>query len=151
MASRELPRGGFEIRQDLEVTGDVNTVFAFLTDPTKFAVVDAALVDVHPTTPMALGSAGRMTHRRGGMTARTTWSVTAFDPPNALTVEIHGTGYAMTESAELEATSAGTRIRFVDRVWPTSMAGRVLVALSRRIMERDLRARADRLAAALPG
>jgi hypothetical protein len=112
-------------------------------------VVDHALVSVEPMTPMALGSAGRMIHRRGGMTARTTWTVTAFDAPRALTVAINGPGYAMTESATLEATPTGTRIRFVDRVWPTSLPGRVLVALSGGIMRRDLEARSDRFTAAL--
>ena len=149
MRGSGLPRGGFAIRRELEVPGDVKTVFAFLTDPTKFAVVDAALVSVDPTTPLALCSSGRMTHRRGGMTARTTWSVTAFEPPNGLTVEIHGSGYAMTESAELQATPTGTRLRFVDRVWPTSLPGRLLVALSGGIMRRDLAVRTTRLAAAL--
>jgi hypothetical protein len=37
----------------------------------------------------------------------------------------------------------------VDRVWPTSVAGRVLVALSGGIMRRDLRARSARLKALL--
>jgi hypothetical protein len=146
-----MPRGGFEIERELDLGRDVSTVFDFLTDATKFATVDRALVDVEPTTPMALGTSGRMTHRRGGMTARTTWTVTAFEPPRALTVEIHGSGYAMTESAALTATQTGTRIRFVDRVWPTSVPGRLLVALSRGIMERDLRDRSERLVGALRG
>lgn len=149
MASRDVPPGGFEIERDLEIDRDLATVFDFLTDPAKFGVVDHALVEVEPMTPMALGAAGRMTHRRGGMTARTTWSVTAFEPPRAVTVAIVGSGYAMTESAELEATPGGTRIRFVDRVWPTSRPGRLLVALSGGIMRRDLKARSERLAAAL--
>jgi hypothetical protein len=64
-------------------------------------------------------------------------------------VRIDGMGYAMTEEAELEASDAGTRARFVDRVWPTSLPGRVMVAFSGGIMRRDLRARADRLKAIL--
>ena len=149
MAGRDLPRGGFEIERRLEVTLVPGTVFDFLTDPTKFAVVDRALVEVEPTTPMALGTTGRMVHRRGGLTARTTWSVTAFEPPRGVSVAIRGMGYAMTESAALEATEQGTRITFIDRVWPTSLPGRLLVALSRGIMERDLRDRSGRLAGAL--
>ena len=144
-----LPRGAFEIVRELEIGSDRETAFDFLTDPVKFKVVDLALVKVEPTTPMVLGTIGRMQHRRGGMTARTTWSVIALEPPRSVTVEIHGSGYAMTESAELETVPSGTRIRFVDRVWPTSLAGRLIVALSREIMERDLRDRAGRLAAAL--
>lgn len=151
MAGRDVPSGGFVIERDVEIARDVAAVFGFLTDPTKFGVVDHALVSVEPMTPMALGAGGRMTHRRGGMTARTTWAVTAFDPPRALTVEIRGSGYVMTEAAVLVPASDGTRIRFVDRIWPTSSMGRILVALSRGIMERDLRARATRLVAALSG
>lgn len=147
MARPDLPRGGFEIQRELEIQRDVVAVFDVLTDPAKFAVVDHALVAVEPMTPLALGTTGRMTHRRGGMTARTTWTVIEFEPPAAVTVGIQGSGYGMTESATLEATPAGTRISFVDRVWPTSLPGRVLVALSRGIMERDLRARSERLAA----
>jgi len=149
MESTGLPPGGFEIKRTLEINRDMATVFGFLTDPAKFGVVDHALVSVEPMTPMALGTAGRMTHRRGGMTARTTWRVTAFEPPRALTVAIVGSGYEMTESAELEAVPGGTSIRFVDRVWPTSLPGRLLVALSGGIMRRDLKARSERLVAAL--
>jgi hypothetical protein len=145
MAGPDVPPRGFEIQRDLEIGRDVATVFAFLTDPTKFRTIDHALVEVEPTTPMALGMSGRMTHRRGGMTARTTWSVTRFEPPTELVVEIRGSGYAMTESAELTAMPERTRIRFVDRVWPTSLPGRLLVALSGGIMRRDLEARANRL------
>lgn len=149
--SPDVPPGGFEIERALEIGRDIESVFAFLTDPTKFAVVDLALTSVEPTAPMALGTTGRMRHRRGGMTAHTTWHVTAFEPPSSLTVAITGSGYAMTESAELEATPAGTRITFVDRVWPTSLPGCLLVALSGGIMRRDLEARASRLVAALTG
>jgi hypothetical protein len=55
----------------------------------------------------------------------------------------------MTETAELKAIPTGTRARFVDRVWPTTLPGRLLVALSGGIMRRDLRARAARLKALL--
>jgi hypothetical protein len=73
------------------------------------------------------------------------------DAPRRFEVAFSGMGYAMTESALLEPSAAGTRARFVDRVWPTSLSGRVLVAVSGGIMRRDLRARADRLKAALEG
>jgi len=79
------------------------------------------------------------------MTARTTYRVTAFDDPRRLEVAISGMGYSMTEAAELEAIPGGTRAQFVDRVWPTTLPGRLLVALSSGIMRRDLRARAARL------
>lgn len=83
------------------------------------------------------------------MTIRTTYRVTDFRSPTRLEVAISGMGYAMTEAAELEAIPTGTRARFVDRVWPTTLPGRLLVALSGGIVRLDLRARAGRLAAAL--
>jgi hypothetical protein len=85
------------------------------------------------------------------LTARTTFRVTRFEAPTGLEVAISGMGYAMTEAAELDATPTGTRARFVDRVWPTTLPGRLLVALSGGIMRRDLRARAARLKALLEG
>jgi polyketide cyclase/dehydrase/lipid transport protein len=143
--SLAVPHGGFELDLDLEVGRAPGDVFAFLTSAEGLRAVDPALVDYGPPGPLTAGGAGWFRHRRGGMTANTTWRVTAFEAPTRLEVAISGMGYAMTESAELEATPMGTRARFVDRVWPTSLPGRLLVALSGGIMRRDLRARSERL------
>src|SRR6476661_4750377 len=134
------PAGGFELRHEIDVERDPGAVFDFLTSPEGLRAVDPALVDYGPPGPIAAGGTGWFAHRRGAMVARTTWRVTGFEPPTHLEVEIAGMGYGMTEGADLEATATGTRARFVDRVWPTSIAGRVLVALSGGIMRRDLRA-----------
>lgn len=144
-----MPDGGFELDFDLEIAREPADVFAFLTSAEGLRAVDPALVDYGPPGPITAGGAGWFRHRRGGMTANTTWRVTAFEAPTRLEVAISGMGYAMTESAVLEATPTGTRARFVDRVWPTSLPGRLLVALSSGIMRRDLRARAARLKALL--
>jgi hypothetical protein len=140
-----VPDRGFEIAREIEVARQPEDVFAFLTDEAGIRAVDPALIDYGPPGPLRDGATGWFRHRRGGMTARTTFRVTAFEPRNRLEVAIAGMGYAMTESAVLEPTAAGTRARFVDRVWPTSLAGRLLVGLSGGIMRRDLRARAERL------
>ena len=140
-----MPDGGFSLSTELDVARSPEDVFDFLADIDSFRVVDPALVDVAPGGRLAEGLSGTFTHRRGGMTARTTWRVTEFAPPTVLEVAIRGAGYEMTERAELEGVGTGTRATFVDRVWPTSLAGRVLVALSGGIMRRDLRARAGRL------
>ena len=140
---------GFELAFQIEVARPPAEVFAFLTSAEGLRAVDPALVDYGPPGPITAGGAGWFKHRRGGMTASTTWRVTAFEPPSRLDVAISGMGYGMTESAELEATTTGTKARFVDRVWPTTLAGRLLVALSGGIMRRDLRARAARLKAIL--
>jgi Polyketide cyclase / dehydrase and lipid transport len=142
---------GFELTFELEVSRPPADVFAFLTNAESFRAVDPALVDHGPPGPLTAGSEGWFRHRRGGMTARTTYRVTAFDVPCRLEVAITGMGYGMTESAELVPTPTGTRARFVDRVWPTTLPGRLLVALSGGIMRRDLRARAARLKGMLEG
>jgi hypothetical protein len=140
-----LPDRGFELSYELDLGRPPEDVFALLTDTAHFRRVDPALVDYGPVGQLRAGATGWFRHRRGGMTARTTFLVTAFEAPCRLEVAITGMGYQMTESADLEATPRGTRARFVDRVWSTSLPGRVLVALSGGIMRRDLRARAARL------
>jgi hypothetical protein len=120
-------------------------VFAYLADTASFPAVDRALIDYQPRGVLSEGLAGTFTHRRGGMTARTTWRVEWLEPPSRLRVSIQGMGYGMESSVELAEDGEGTLARFVDSVWPTSLPGRVLVALSGAIMRRDLRARAARL------
>jgi len=144
-----VPDGGFELTFELDVARPPGDVFALLIDPDHFRLVDPALVDHGPPGSLTARSEGWFRHRRGGMTARTTYRVTAFESPGRLEVAIFGMGYAMTESAELEAIPTGTRARFIDRVWPTNLPGRLLVALSGGIMRRDLRDRAARLKAFL--
>jgi hypothetical protein len=144
-----VPDGGFSLSNQLDVARSPADVFDFLADIDSFRVLDPALVAVSPGGRLTEGLSGTFTHRRGGMTARTTWRVTEFAPPALLEVAIRGAGYEMTERASLVPLGSGTRATFVDRVWPTSLAGRVLVALSGGIMRRDLRARAGRLKAIL--
>ena len=147
-----VPRsGGFELAYELEVRRSPAAVFELLSDTEHFQTIDPAMVDYGPKRPLVAGGEGWFKHRRGPMTARTTFRVLTLDAPRRLEVEIAGMGYGMTESAELEATPTGTRARFVDRVWPTTLPGRLLVALSGGIMRRDLRARAARLKALLEG
>jgi hypothetical protein len=141
--------GLLEIEYELEVQQAADVVFDLLADTASMKAVDRALVEVAPEGVLAPGATGRFTHRRGGMTARTTWRVTEFARPNLLEVAIRGAGYEMTERASLAAIPGGTRATFIDRVWPTSLAGRVMVALSRGIMTRDLRLRSARLKAIL--
>jgi carbon monoxide dehydrogenase subunit G len=146
-----VPDGGFELTYELELRRSPDAVFALLADPESFRAVDPAMLDYGPSGPLTAGGEGWFRHRRGVMTARTTWRVTELDPPRRLEVAISGSGYEMTESAQLEATKSGTRATFIDRVWPTTLPGRLLVALSSGIMRRDLRARAQRLRAMLEG
>jgi hypothetical protein len=151
-----MPDAAIEVSTELDVRRAQAEVFAFLVDTESFRQVDEALVDYGPVGQLAPGMSGWFKHRRGVMTARTTWTVTDFEVPSRVVVAIKGMGYAMTETARLEATPGGTHVTFVDRVWPTSLPGRLLVALSGGIMRRDLAKRARLMQAvlqrgALPG
>ena len=84
-----------------------------------------------------------------GMTAKATWTTTEFEPPIRVTQYLRGMGYELTESVRLTAVDGGTDMHVVDTLLPTSLGGRVFVAMSRGIMKRDLRARSQRLKAIL--
>jgi uncharacterized protein YndB with AHSA1/START domain len=140
-----------ELRFELAISRPPEDVFAFLTDTANFPVVDRALIDYAPRGRLSLGLTGTFSHRRGAMTARTKWRVDEYEAPTRLRVSVQGMGYAMDETAELVAVDGGTRVTFHERVWPTSLAGRLLVALSGGIMRRDLAKRSALLEAALGG
>ena len=140
-----------QVDHEIEIERSPNDVFAFLADGDSFKIVDAALVESSWTGPLRLDATGTFVHRRGGMTARTTWAVVDLDAPRHLTVAIRGAGYEMEERVSLDATERGTRLRFVDTVRPTSLLGRLLVLASSGIMRGDLRKRAARLKVALEG
>ena len=140
-----MPAQPLVIEGDVVITQPPMRVFDVLVDPTTWHDVDPALVEVTPLEPLTLGARGQMRHRRGpGMTARTSWDVTAFVPGARLDNHLTGLGYELTESVELTPVATGTRMRVVDTVIPTSLVGRAMVAMSRGIMERDLRERFSR-------
>jgi hypothetical protein len=145
-----VPDLGFSLSSELEVARSPEDVFAFLADIDSFRVVDPASSMFRQAVDWPRASPAR-SRTAVAAWARTTWRVTEFAPPSVLEVAIRGAGYEMTERAELAGVGTGTRATFVDRVWPTSLAGRMLVALSGGIMRRDLRARAGRLKAILEG
>jgi polyketide cyclase/dehydrase/lipid transport protein len=135
------PTDGFELETVIDIERSPDEVFAFIADTRGFRALDPALVEVEPEGRLASGMTGRFLHRRAGLPARTTWRVIRLDTPTSLGVELRGMGYGMTEEIELERTPLGTRARFVERVWPTSLAGRLMVAVAGGIMRRDLRVR----------
>lgn len=121
-------------------------VFEVLTDPGTWFSIDPTLVDVNPRERLVLGTTGTMRNRRGpGLTATATWTTTELIPSIRLTQHLKGFGYELTESVTLAEDKLGTEMTVVDSLIPTSLAGRILVALSRGIMERDLQARFARL------
>jgi hypothetical protein len=140
-----------EIRHDIDVARPPEVVFDFLIDTASFRVVDRALVSFEPSGLMHVGLHGSFVHRRGGMTARSTWEVVELVRPSRIRIAVKGSGYEMDEIATLSAGGSGTLATFVDAVRPTSLGGRVMVALSGGIMRRDLDRRARLLKAALEG
>jgi carbon monoxide dehydrogenase subunit G len=140
-----------EIRHEIEIARSPEAVFDFLVDTESFRVIDRALVSFEPGGLMHVGLRGSFVHRRGGMTARSTWEVVELERPSRIRVAVKGSGYEMDEVATLSALGSGTRATFVDVVRPTTLAGKVMVALSGAVMRRDLDQRARLLKAALEG
>ena len=134
-----------EIRHEIELGRSPEEVFDFLVDTSKFPVLDTALIEYAPHERMRLGLRGTFAHRRARMIARSTWEVAEFEPPSRLRVTIRGMGYEMDETVTLTPSALGARATFVDTVRPTTLPGRLMVALSGCIMRRDLDARARRL------
>jgi uncharacterized protein YndB with AHSA1/START domain len=125
-------------------------VFEALADPATWFIIDPTLVDVSPRERLALGTTGTMRNRRGpGLTATVTWTTTELIPGARLVQHLEGFGYELTESVTLSVDTLGTQVTVVDSLIPTSFAGRLMVAMSRGIMERDLQARFTRLKALL--
>jgi hypothetical protein len=66
-------------------------------------------------------------------------------------MRIAGPGYELTETTTLRLAPGGTRATIVDELEPTSLFGRVFVAMSGGFIRRDLRARSERLRSLLDG
>lgn len=127
-------------------------IFEFLADPTRWSEYDPTLVEVTPSDRLHVGSSGDRPepsdgHDREGDLDNDRAGAT-------------GAGHAVPARDGLRAHGVGpadrrgrrhrhARGRHVDTLLPTSPGGRVLVAMSRGIMERDLRARSERLRALL--
>ena len=124
-------------------------VFEFLADPTRWSEYDPTLVEATPRERLTVGATGIVRNRRMGVTAKATWTTTELEPPVRVTQYTRGMGYELTESVQLTAVGGGTDMHVVITLLPTSLGGRAFVAMSRGIVERDLRARSQRLRALL--
>jgi uncharacterized protein YndB with AHSA1/START domain len=134
------------IQAEISIAADPGRVFAVLADPATWFVVDPTLIDATPRTPLMLGATGTMRNRRGpGMTATVSWRTTELEPGARLTQYLVGMGYELWETVQLAPDSGGTHLTVVDTLVPTSIVGRLMVAFSRGIMERDARSRCARL------
>jgi len=120
-------------------------VYAFLVEQDSWAALDPATVDITPRGEVHTGMTGTITRRVIGLRVKNGWLVTELDPSARLGMRITGPGYALTETTTLESTPDGTRATVVDVLEPTSIGGRLLVAISGPFIRRDLRARTGRL------
>ena len=138
------------IEDSVEVAAAPGRVFDILVDPVTWFKLDPTLVDVTPRKTLALGSTGTMRNRRApGLVAKASFTTVTFVPGVNVTQELRGWGYKLTEAVALSAHGTGTRMTVTDTLVPTSLGERLMVALSRGIMERDLRTRFAALKALL--
>jgi hypothetical protein len=137
---------GLIVETNVAIARQPEAVFDVLADPSKWSDLDAALVEVVPRERLALGSSGMVRRRVGpGLTVRTAWEITAFVPGARFENLIAGFGYELRETVVLAADAIGAQVAVVDTLVPTSLVGRAMVAVSRRIIERDLHARCAKL------
>ena len=139
------------VEQSLDLARSPATVFAFLVDQDEWARLDPTLLEVTPRAPVTQGMSGTMLRRVSGLPVTNGWTVTHLEPATRLGMRVTGMGYALTETTSLEATNGGTRATIVDILEPTSLPGKLFVALSGGFVRRDLHARAARLQAAIAG
>lgn len=134
------------------IAASPSQVYEILVDPAYWFKVDPTLLDVSPRDRIVLGSTGTLRNRRGpGFVAKATWTTTELVPDARVTQHLRGFGYELDETVSLAPAGAGTEMSVTDTLVPTSIAGRLLVALARGIMERDLAARFGHLERLLEG
>jgi carbon monoxide dehydrogenase subunit G len=129
----------------LEIARTPAEVYAFLLDQDNWAALDPATKDITPRGAVYEGMTGTITRRVAGMRVRNGFLVTELEPEAKLSMRLTGAGYALTETTTLEATPDGTRVTTVDVLEPTSLGGRLFVAVSGPFIRRDLKARSERL------
>lgn len=139
------------IGRTIEIARSPAEVYDFLVDQGSWAKLDPALTDVTPRGEVTIGMSGTMTRRVTGMKVTTYWTVTELAPGSRSTMVISGRGYELRETTSLAPAAAGTQVKIVDTLTPTSLGGRFFVAVSGRFIRRDLEARAGRLKALLEG
>ncbi len=145
-----MPRGALVVEAQFGITATPEAVFNVLVDPAMWSTIDDALVEVVPRDRLVLGATGTMRRRAGmGLTVTTRWENTALVPATRLENLIRGFGYELRETIDLSAGASDTNVAVVDTLVPTSLVGRAMVAMSRRIIERDLHARFVKLKSVL--
>ena len=125
------------------------SVYATLVDQDTWAALDPALLEITPRGSVAVGMSGTMRRRVAGMRVTNGWTVTELEPGARVGMRLTGVGYELIETTTLEAITGGTRATIEDTLRPTSLGGRLFVAVSGPFIRRDLHARSDRLKALL--
>ena len=135
----------------LDIARPPEHVYAVLLDQDTWAALDPATLDITPRGPLTAGMTGTMTRRVAGRRVTNGWTVLDLEPGTRVGMRLTGAGYELIETTTLEATSGGTRVTTVDSLRPTSVGGRLFVAVSGPFIRRDLRERYTRLAALVEG
>lgn len=129
----------------LEIARSPAAVYAFLVDQDNWAALDPATLDITPREEVHQGMTGTITRRVAGMRVRNGFLVTELEPEAKMSMRITGAGYALAETTTLVATPEGTQATIVDVLEPTSLGGRLFVAVSGPFIRRDLKTRSERL------
>jgi hypothetical protein len=129
----------------LEIVRSPAEVYAFLIDQDNWAALDPATMDITPRGAVHEGMTGTITRRVARLRVRNGFLVTELEPDTRLGMRLTGAGYALSETTTLEATPNGTLATIVDVLEPTSLGGRLFVAVSGPFIRRDLKARSERL------
>lgn len=137
------------VEQHLEISRPPSVVFGFLGDVSNWPLIDAAVLEVTPSGPVTTGSSGTAVYKRPGTKVTTRWEITQLEPDERLEVFMTGSGYTLRETVDVRESSSGTELDIVDTLEPTNLIGRVMVAISGRMIRRDLAARSDKLKALL--
>ena len=129
----------------IDIARSPDDVFDYLADMGNWKAIDKALLKVSPDGAVGLGSSGTMTHKRPGVKVKTSWEVTAFERAGRFEILVTGFGYALRETVTLTEIPSGARVDITDLTLPTSIVGRVMVAVSGRTIRRELEVRNQRL------
>ena len=114
----------------LDIASPPERVYAVLIDQDAWAALDPATLDITPRGEVAVGMTGTMTRRVAGMRVTNGWTILDLEPGTRVGMRLTGAGYELIETTTLEATPGGTRATIVDNLRPTSVGGRLFVAVS---------------------
>ena len=102
------------LAHDVEINRLPEDVFAYVTDPSRFAEWQEAVVEAHPpeSGPMGLDSRFQLTRRMGPRTQTMTVEITEWDAPRSYAFRVLDGPVRAIGKGRLEPTAGGDRTRF---------------------------------------